>query len=644
MRLQRLSGAIAAVWLMLAPAQAAEQSSYVAPTAGPMNMESFVGTYLNPALRALATCSWGSSAPANGPGAAVAAQQCWWDTSGTPYVLKWYIGAQWVAVANVNASTHAFTLPNHIIGTDVQGYNANLAAIAGLTTAANKCAYWTGSGTAALIDCLSWARTFIAAADAAAGRTALGVAIGTDVQAYNARLAAIAAFASTANRLYGADGSGNGSLITLPAAGLSLSAGALALANDLAAVEGLSSNGCAARTATDTWAVRTVTGTTNQITVTNGDCVSGNPTISIPSNAALPGAPTTTTASPNDNSTKIATTAYVDAAVIVGASGVASFNGQTGAVVSHFAPQGRITLVSGTPVMTTSTTGATTIYYTPDRGTMVPLYNGTNTVPTAFTELSITLGNNWTSSTNYDVFIASDSGTTRACTGPAWTAGSGGSATARGTGAGGTELERVSANGLLMNKVQITCRYTNSSTFTVAANRGTYVGTVWIRAADSTIDWHFGGAASGGTAGTFGVWNMYNRREFTAQVEDTFSSASVNQAAPSALNASNNNRINYVIGWAEDSIVAKTFGTGVAGSGGFVTLGVGHDTTTAISGLTQAHAANIAVPVGGSARFNGDLGFHYVQAVQAANVSNGTIYGSGTVANFHTGIEMSGQF
>jgi hypothetical protein len=36
--------------------------------------------------------------------------------------------------------------------TDAQGLNANLTAISGLTTAADKMIYWTGAGTAALVD------------------------------------------------------------------------------------------------------------------------------------------------------------------------------------------------------------------------------------------------------------------------------------------------------------------------------------------------------------------------------------------------------------------------------------------------------------------------------------------------------------
>lgn len=77
--------------------------------------------------------------------------------------------------------------------------------------------------------------------------------------------------------------------ITAPAAGITQSGSpitssgsiTLALANDLAGLEGLSTTGIAARTATDTWTTRTLTGTTNRLAVTNGNGVSGNPTFDI---------------------------------------------------------------------------------------------------------------------------------------------------------------------------------------------------------------------------------------------------------------------------------------------------------------------------------------------------------------------------
>lgn len=60
--------------------------------------------------------------------------------------------------------------------------------------------------------------------------------------------------------------------------------------SDLTAVAGLTGTGLLVRTGTGAATNRTVTGTASQVTVTNGDGVSGNPVLSLPSPVVLPGA------------------------------------------------------------------------------------------------------------------------------------------------------------------------------------------------------------------------------------------------------------------------------------------------------------------------------------------------------------------
>ncbi len=244
-------------------------NTWTAVTIG--GMLSFSGGTLNvgdPELAALA-------------GLTSAADKCFYFTgSGTASTLdcpSWSRAV--ISAASASAGRIAFGLA---IGTDVQAYDAELAALAGLTSANNKCFYWTGTGTAATFDCSSFGRAVANTADAAALRLLAGAVIGTNVQAWDADLDAYAALSSAGIVARTGAGTVATRTITAPAAGFSVSNGdgvagnpTFALTNDLAALEGLSSTGYGVRTGSDAWAQRTFAAGTG-LGVTNGDGVSGN--------------------------------------------------------------------------------------------------------------------------------------------------------------------------------------------------------------------------------------------------------------------------------------------------------------------------------------------------------------------------------
>lgn len=288
-------------------------------------------------------------------------------------------------------------------------------------------------------------------------------------------------------------------------------------------------------------------------------------------------------------------------------------------------PGGRLTLTSLTPVLTTDVTAGTTIYYTPYLHNRIPLFNGTAWFEYSFAEVSQALNDATKSpaaaaiNSNYDIFGWLDGTTFRATRGPVWS-----SDTVRGTGAGTTEIERVS--GVWLNKVTIT----NGPT----ANRGVYLGTIRTDNSGNAVWISAPAAAAGGGNCKLFVWNMYNRVGVGATSLDSTDSWTYSTATVRAADNNNSNRISFVRGLNEDGVSAAYNAIARnSTNGGVLAVGVGIDSTSAFSGSIAngsgwgGSGINVERTMTGTYTGLIGLGFHYVQALEYASGATGTFYG-----------------
>jgi hypothetical protein len=293
--------------------------------------------------------------------------------------------------------------------------------------------------------------------------------------------------------------------------------------------------------------------------------------------------------------------------------------GGGGGTATVVRPQGRLTLLSGSPVMITSQSGKNTLFYD---GTQCPIYNGTawtstiipggeiSALTTDATKSPAAIGvskiNDW--------FIWNDAGTVRLGHGPDWTNDT--------TRSAGTAL--VSVNGILLNSVTIT----NGP----AASRGTFVGTTRSNAS-SLLDWTLGSAASGGGAAFLNVWNMYDRKNITTQVIDNGAGYTyVTGAPPRQARASAGNQINFVVGQSEDGFISSYMQelSSANAVNAYAIVFIGFNSITAGAALRSVLWCNAANGIVGTFNITymnvPPIGYNYLAGLEQGDTGNPNVF------------------
>lgn len=274
---------------------------------------------------------------------------------------------------------------------------------------------------------------------------------------------------------------------------------------------------------------------------------------------------------------------------------------------------GRLTLTSGTPVLTSSVTAATTLYFTPYNGSKIALYTGSVWEYLDFSEVSLSLSG-YAANTNFDIWGYNNGGTL-ALEATAWT----------------NDTTRATALAL-QNGVYVK----------TGATTRRYLGTIRTTGSTGQTEFSFGSSASGGGAAKLFVWNAQNRVRFSATVNDSTSSWTYTSASWRSTNNSTGNRVSFVNGLQIETFTADN--SQVAASSPttqFAAIGIGLNSTSAFSGLI----GYINAAVGGHSRATlsalGVVGLNYVQGLEYAGGATMTFYGSSAAAYLSNGLNFN---
>lgn len=287
---------------------------------------------------------------------------------------------------------------------------------------------------------------------------------------------------------------------------------------------------------------------------------------------------------------------------------------------------GVLTLVTGVAYPPTDQTGKASVFFTPYKGNVVRLYDGTQWNTRTFSELTLALGT-ITAARAYDVFIYDNAGTPTLEMSAAWNSASAGTRFAAGPYAS-----------LLPKQDGVFVKSTNG---TVIDATRMYLGTFYTTATTTTED----------SAAKRFLWNYYNREErFCQSPLETTDNWTYTVLTWRQARATATNQFEFVVGVAETTLKATCSGiVGTDGSSAITNLGIGFDSTSALaSGCLTGHTT-----AGNSQRWqciatyaaSPAIGVHSVVWLESSGVAGVTTwYGdNGNAPFFQAGISGSLQ-
>lgn len=268
---------------------------------------------------------------------------------------------------------------------------------------------------------------------------------------------------------------------------------------------------------------------------------------------------------------------------------------------------GRLTLVSGAPIITTDQLAKTTLYFTPFKGCEIGLYDGADWHIRRFAELSVSLSG-LTADKNYDVFVYDNAGALTLEL-VVWT----------------NDTTRATAlalqDGIEVKSGALTHRY---------------LGMIRTTGTTGQCELSFGGAAAGGVEAKLFVWNRFHPMPWTAVSIDTNDFWGYATGAWRYADFSAAMRVSYVTG-LQEAMYEASYSALMDNYGG---VGIGFDANNAVIGVTASDSG------GGGGMARGAVipapGYHYLAALEYGG-SSVTFYGdAGTTGKLRTGLFSQG--